>query len=194
MQTLVSWFSGGIVVLSLILAMIVGGDEETISLDKVPKPVLDAVKTRFEAATLTGASRETKDGKLLYEVTIKDEGRTIDVTLTPEGEIELLEKEIAFRDLGKVAARTLEIKYPKAVYKIVEEVFTVEKKEEKLAYYEVLLETAEQHALEVQVTTDGKIINEEKKDSQEDAEINSKENSEKNSDEDSEKRSEEEDD
>jgi len=44
------------------------------------------------------------------------------VSLTPEGKITTIEKEIAFKDLPKVVAATLETKYPKAKHKIVEEI------------------------------------------------------------------------
>ena len=48
----------------------------------------------------------------------------------------------------------------------------------------MLLETADEIFLEVQVTNDGKIINQEKKDSEEDSEKNSEEDSERDSEED----------
>jgi hypothetical protein len=139
------------------------GDEEKVDLDRVPKPVLEAVKARFKNARVTSASKEKEDGKVVYEITVKERDRNIDVTVTPEGEIVLLEKEIAAEDLPKAVAKTLEEKYPKAAYKIVEEVIKVQKKEEKLAYYEVLLVTAEKKQLEVQVSPEGKVIKEEKK-------------------------------
>jgi uncharacterized membrane protein YkoI len=139
------------------------GEDEKVDLDQVPKPVLQAVKARFKDARVTGVSKEKEDGKVVYEVTIKDRDRNIDVTVTPEGEIVLIEKEIAPGDLPKAVARTLEEKYPKATYKIVEEVIKVQKKVEKLAYYEVLLVTAEKKKLEVQVSAEGKVIKEEKK-------------------------------
>ena len=85
------------------------------------------------------------------------------MTLTPEGEILLIEKEITRKDLPKPVAKVLAGKYPKAVYKIVEEIFKVEKKRETLAYYEVLLATAGKQALEVQISAEGKILSEEKK-------------------------------
>ena len=80
------------------------------------------------------------------------------MTLTPEGEILLIEKTIPAKDLPKPVAKTLEEKYPKATYKIVEEIIKLQKKEEKLAYYEVLLVTAEKKKLEVEVSAEGKII------------------------------------
>jgi uncharacterized membrane protein YkoI len=134
------------------------GAEESVPLDKVPKPVLDAVKARFKDAKLTEASKETEDGKLVYEVTVNDKGQHIDVTLTPDGEIVLIEKTIAAKDLPKPVTKALEEKYAKATYKIVEEIIKVEKKEEKLAYYEVLLVTADKKKLEVEVSAEGKII------------------------------------
>jgi uncharacterized membrane protein YkoI len=139
-------------------------DEESVPLDKVPKAVLDAVKARFKEAEVTEAAKETEDGKLVYEVTVKEKGAKIDVTLTPEGEILVIERTIVAKDLPAAVTRALEDKYPKAKYKIVEEVIKVEKKQEKLAYYEVLLETADQKKREVEVTAEGKIIHEEKKD------------------------------
>jgi uncharacterized membrane protein YkoI len=167
MRRLITWLAGTVSAL-LLLAVVVRGDEEKVSLDKVPRPIMEAVKARFKDAAVTGASKETEDGKLVYEVTIKHKGQNIDVTLTPEGEVLMIEKEITAKDLPRAAARALEEKYPRATYKIVEEIVKVEKKVEKLAYYEVLLVTADKKTLEVQVTAEGKIVNEEKKGSEKD--------------------------
>ncbi len=145
----------------LIWASVAYTQEERVPLDKVPKPVMEAVKARFNDADVTGASKETEDGKLVYEVTIKLKGQNIDVTVTPQGETLVVEKEIATGDLPKAVTKVLEDKYPKATYKIVEEITKVEKNEEKLAFYEVLLVTAEENALEVEVTAEGRIVNEE---------------------------------
>ncbi|HEY2934323.1 MAG TPA: PepSY-like domain-containing protein [Acidobacteriota bacterium] len=149
--------------LFVILAVVVQAKEEKVGLAKVPKPVMEAVKVRFKDAHATGASKETEEGKLVYEVTIKHGGQNIDVTLTPEGQVLLIEKEITARDLPRAAAKVLEDKYPRATYKIVEEIIKVEKKHERLAYYEVLLATTKKKTLEVEVTAEGKIVKEEKK-------------------------------
>ena len=158
---------GSLAVLGLIVAVSVG-DEEKIPLAKLPDKVTAAVKAKFPDAELLGASTEKENGELVYEVSLKYKGHHYDVTLKPDGTITDIEKTIAAKDLPKAVAKALEDKYPKATYKIVEEIFKVEKKEEKLAYYEVLLVTAEKQALEVQVTAEGKIINEEKKGSDKD--------------------------
>ena len=166
MRRPITWLSAGMATVLLILVPVAHADEEKVALDKVPMPVREAVKVRFKDAKVTGAGKETEDGKLVYEITMKDKGRNIDVTLTPEGAIVLIEKEIARKDLPKPVAKALDEKYPNATYKIVEQVIKVENKEEKLAYYEVLLVTAQKQALEVQVAVDGKILKEEKKSSE----------------------------
>lgn len=146
------------------------GTEEKVVLDKVPKAVREGVKARFPDAKATDAAKEEEDGKVVYEVTIKNKEQRIDVTLTPEGEIVKIEKEIGKKDLPQTVSKVLEEKYPKATYKIVEEINKVEKKKETLEYYEVLLEKADKHRLEVQITAEGKIVNEENKDGEKDGE------------------------
>jgi uncharacterized membrane protein YkoI len=138
-------------------------DEEKVDLDKVPKAVTDAVKARFPDAEVKGASKETENGKTIYELEIKNKKDEIDVELTPDGDITSIEKEIDAKDLPKAVAKAVEDKYPKSELDEVEEVTKVEKKAEKLAFYEMLVKTADKKLVEVQVDPDGKILNEEKK-------------------------------
>lgn len=147
----------------VIFAQGILADEEKVSLDKVPKAVLEAVKLRFKDAKIIGAAKEIEDDKLVYEITIKQMGRNVDVTVTPAGAILMIEREIAARDLPRPVLKTLEEKYPKATYKLVEEIIKVDGKEEKLAYYEILLVTTQKRKLEVQLAPDGKIRNVEKR-------------------------------
>lgn len=162
-----NWLRAGIVTGVLVLAAFAQADEETVALDDVPAVVLDAVAARFKDATFIESNRETEDGAPVYEVAIDLGGQHVDVTLTPEGEIVLIETEIPAKDLTKAAAKSLAAKYPKATYKIVEEIVRVEKEKETLAFYEVLLVTADNRLIEAQVTAAGKIVNEEKKGSAE---------------------------
>ncbi len=61
--------------------------------------------------------------------------------------------------MPKAVAKTLEDKYPKATYKIIEEVT----KDDKIVHYEVELVTAEKKGYEVLVDPSGKIVKEEEK-------------------------------
>jgi len=135
----------------------VRADEEKIPLDKLPKPVVEAVKKRFPKAEMIEAAKETADGKTEYEVSIKDGGKKIDIMLAPDGTITVIEKEIAARDLPKAVQATLDKKYPKATYKKTEEVIKVKEGKETLDFYEVLLATADKKEVEVKVSADGKI-------------------------------------
>jgi len=159
MRRLLSWLGAAMGMLLLPVAAVC--TDEEIPLDKVPPPVMEAVKARFKDAQATGAAKEMDQGKLVYEVTLQLKGQKIDVILAPEGEILLIEKAIARKDLPTAVAKALDDKYPKATYKILEEVIKVEKKEEKLEYYEARLVTPERKDLEVKLTTDGRIVKEE---------------------------------
>ena len=94
---------------------------------------------------------------------LKQDGKKIDVTLTPEGVITTIEQQIDAKDLPKPVSEALEKKYPKATYKIVEAVYAVKDGKESLDFYEALLVTAEKKEIEVQVLADGKIKSEEEK-------------------------------
>src|SRR5262245_22868924 len=110
------WLPGVAAVTLLAVATLVLADEEKVPLDKVPKAVLDAVKAKFPGAELTDASKESEDGKTVYEVTVKNKGQNIDVTLSADGTIRLMEKTIAAKDLPKKVTTAVEAKYPKAKY------------------------------------------------------------------------------
>ena len=109
-----------------VLAAAARADEEKVPLDKAPKPVVEAAKKRFPKAEVKGVSKETDKDKTVYEVTLKQDGKNIDVTLTPEGTITLIEMEVAFKDLPKPVAETFSKKYPGAKYSIIESVTKVE--------------------------------------------------------------------
>lgn len=147
---------------ALVLAAPVRADdgEEKVPLDKLPKAVLAAAKKRFPKAEAKEASKEVADGKTVYEVTFKENGKNIDVSLTPEGTITMIEKEVAFKDLPKAVAATFDKKYPKATYGIIEEVTTVAGGKETVEYFEAHLTTADKKKLEAEVLADGKFKSE----------------------------------
>ena len=150
----------------LVLAVFSGiarSDESKVELGDVPKGGMEAVKAMFPGAEITGAAKETEDDKTVYEVTLKQKGRTIDVTVGLDGKIQVVEKEIADKDLPAAVKKALEAKYPKATYKIVEQVEAMKDGKLTLDFYETLLVTAKQEKIEVQVLPDGKIKAEEKK-------------------------------
>jgi len=110
-------------VLAVVVASSAGrADEEKVPLDKLPKAIVAAVKKRFAEGEMVSAEKETDKGKTVYEVALKHKGKKIEVSLTPEGTILEIEKEIAFDDLPKAVSDTVKTKYPKADIKLAEEV------------------------------------------------------------------------
>ncbi len=160
MRTLVIGTLGFVLValLGLTTAWADDDKEEKIPLDKLPRAVSDAVKARFDGAEVVSASKEKDNGKDVFEVAIKHKGSNIDVTLTPEGKIVSIEKEIAARDLPRAVSEALDAKYPKATIKKLEEVTDNDK-----VVYEALLVTAEQKMVEAVFDPSGKLVKEEKK-------------------------------
>jgi uncharacterized membrane protein YkoI len=133
---------------------------EKIKLDRVPKAVLDAVKTTFPDAKLTEAARETEGGDTFYELSFTYKDHRYDVECTPQGAFRKIEKQLAVKELPKEVAKVLEEKYPRAR---LNEILEVTKKD-KIEYYEVALVTADKNEVEVQVDPKGKVLKEEKKD------------------------------
>ena len=100
--------------MAVFLCVAAGARAGEVSVASVPKPVHDKVKARFKDATVAGAPREqTEEGQLVYEVNLKQHGRDIDVTLTPDGDMRLIEQEIARKDLPRAVAHILDKRYPK---------------------------------------------------------------------------------
>jgi uncharacterized membrane protein YkoI len=149
------------VVLCVLAGMTARADEEKegkVALDKVPQAVLKAVKDKFKGAELVSAATEKDEGKLIYEIVIKHEGHSIDVSVTPDGKIVSAEKTIAVKDLPKEVAEALDSKYARAKIKRVEEIAEGDK-----VSYEVLLVTADNQTVEVVFDPKGKVVKEEKK-------------------------------
>jgi hypothetical protein len=133
--------------------------EEKVPLDKLPKAVVEAVKAKFPKAELVSAEKENEDGKIVYEVAIKNEGSRIEVIVTPEGKILVVEKEIESKDVPQAVKEALKKKYPEATVKKIEEII----KNDKTEAYEFLLVTGKKKTVEVKFAPDGKFLEEEKK-------------------------------
>lgn len=132
-------------------------DEAALAPDKLPKAVVDALKSKFPKSELLRATQEDDDGEIEYEVTVKDGGQQIDVTLTATGKIEAIEKELAVGDLPKAVTAALEKKYPKATYQKIDAVFEIEDGKEELEFYEIEVVTAGKQELELKIGADGRI-------------------------------------
>ena len=131
--------------------------DEPVPLDKLPKPVVEALQLRFPKAKLAEASKSLDDGKAEFVVSLKENGKEIDVTLTAEGAITFIEKEIAERELPKAVAAAAFKKAPKAAHEGAWVGFAVKEGKEQVDHYRVELLTAAKRSLQLEIAPDGTI-------------------------------------
>ncbi len=67
----------------LAMAGVAGAEEEKISVKRLPKAVIKAVKARFPKAEIKEASEEEDDDETTYEVSLEFKGHAIDVRQLP---------------------------------------------------------------------------------------------------------------
>jgi hypothetical protein len=144
------------VVAACFVTAVVADDDKKVDLSKLPEKVVAAFKAKYPDAKVSKAGSEKEDGKTVYEIAFKFEGHKYEVTFEEDGAIVDIEKQINFKDLPEAVSRALEEKYPKADYKLIEEVT----KKDKVDSYEILLVTSEKKAFEVLVSPEGKITKE----------------------------------
>lgn len=135
--------------------------EESLAIPEVPEAVRGAVRSRFPGAPLLEASRETDEGRLLYEVSLKEKGRHVDVMVTPEGQIVLIEREIRVKEVPDAVRKAVLDAHPGARLRAGEEILEVRDGEEALAYYEVVATAPGKKSWEIKLTPAGRIVEEE---------------------------------
>jgi uncharacterized membrane protein YkoI len=135
--------------------------EEKISADKLPAKVAEAVKARFPGAEFTSITKETTDGKVVYDIELKHKGRKYEMDIQEDGTVLEVEKEVDLKDVPDAIKKAVEAKFPKSTIKEVMEVNLVKDKVEKPDHYEVVLETADKKTIEITVSLDGKKVNQE---------------------------------
>ncbi len=138
--------------------VMVRAEEEKVPLDKLPVAVAKAINAKYPKAKMVSAEAGDEDGKKQFEVEIKDGEQDLEITVSPDGKILVVERVVPVKDLPKVVEDALEAKYPKATIKKVEEV----SKEDKVASYEITIVTADKKEVEAEFDVQGKFIAEEK--------------------------------
>lgn len=95
--------------------------------------------------------KDEDDSEVIYEVTLSEKGKTIDVTVDEEGDIEEVERSIELKELPRLVADALARKFPKSTLKSAEAIYEVEDGEMEFEGYEVILETADKKEIEADV-------------------------------------------
>jgi uncharacterized membrane protein YkoI len=160
MRKVLRCVAAGVLAGLFLLAAAVRADDkaEKIPLDKVPKAIMDAIKGRFPGAEISSVEKEKEDGKIVYDIELKHQGRKYEMDIAEDGTILGIEKEVPAKDVPEAVTKAVLAKYPKATIKEVMEVNKVKGKQETPDHYEVTLTTGDKKSVEVKVSLDGKII------------------------------------
>ena len=137
--------------------------EVAIKLDQVPKAVMDAATAKFPGAKFRGASKETEDGKTVFELELTHEHHNMDVTFQENGTLVLVETQLAENEVPAAAMKAVQDRYPGAKIDLVESVKKGPELKKAVDYYEFHLTTSDKKSAEVEVDGTGKIQKTEEK-------------------------------
>jgi uncharacterized membrane protein YkoI len=132
---------------------------EKLSPDKLPPAIVSAIKGRFPKAEVTSAEKEVENGKVVFDIELKESGRKYEMDILEDGTIIEVEKEVFAQDVPAAITKAVKDKYPTAAVKEVMEVNKVMDKKETPDHYEVTIEV-DGKKKEVEVSLDGKTVKE----------------------------------
>src|SRR5437899_11976981 len=141
----------------LVLAVAATQAEDKVDPDKIPKVVMDTLKSKFPKPEITKCTKEKEGGAVVYDIEFKQDGRKCEADIKEDGTMLNFEKEIALKDLPEAITKAVEKKYPKSTLKEAMEVTEIKDKKEVMDGYEINLQTADKKDVEVVVSPDGKI-------------------------------------
>ncbi|OWK35065.1 hypothetical protein FRUB_09907 [Fimbriiglobus ruber] len=141
------------------------GDEKAeavvinLALKQVPGNVMSIVRNEFPGGKPSAAYRVTEaDGTVHYTVTLTVKKTDYEITVSPDGVVLEMAKEIEFKNLPAAAKRLFAEKYPKSKVKEVAELTEPGVSGKK---YHIEFEMNDGTPMEVVFDADGKLISEE---------------------------------
>lgn len=130
--------------------------ERTIAKNDLPAAVQKTAEQQSAGSTVISYSKDREDGKLEYEVQMKVNGHSKDVTIAPDGRLLEIEEEVAKSDLSPEVAAALDRRAGNGKITKVEAMT----KNGKLVAYEAQVVTGGKHS-EVQVGPKGQMLSHE---------------------------------
>src|SRR5262245_45075780 len=125
------WVTAGVVAVTMLspnLSISAPPKEPPKDLDKIPKTVMETLKAKFPNAKIEKWTKETEDGKVIYDIEFKNDGKKAEIDIFEDGSIQNFEKEFDATELPKAVIETVEKKFPKAKMKEVMEITEVKEK------------------------------------------------------------------
>src|SRR5438874_9016882 len=100
----------------------VRAQEETVPPDKIPKAVMNALRTKFPKAKIDKCTKAKEGNDIVYDIEFKQEGRKCEADIKEDGTFINYEKEIPVKDLPAAVKKAVTKRYPKATLKQVMEI------------------------------------------------------------------------
>ena len=103
-------FMTSLTVISTAVLMItsVVASERTVAMKDLPGPVQEAVREHTQGLTVTGLSVETEDGKTLYEVETRADGKSRDILFDATGKVVADEQQVTLAGIPQAARTAIE--------------------------------------------------------------------------------------
>ncbi len=133
-------------------------DDDEVKIDpaSAPAAVTAAIKPLLGGATIKAMTKETDDGRVVYEAEYDVDGKENSIEVSADGKVLEIEKGIAISSLPTEVQNAVKQKFPNGTIKVAE---TVEKKSDATAkpYFEVKVQDAgKMHELKLDST--GKVL------------------------------------
>jgi hypothetical protein len=151
------WVSGALVAAVVVLIGALARGDDPKDLDKIPKAVMNTLKAKFPRAKISKWTKETEDGKIVYDIEFRQHGRKAEADIAEDGTLLNFEKEFDAKNLPRAVTAAVEKKYPGSKIKEVMELTDIKDKKEVDGGFEIVLETADKKKVEVTIAKDGKI-------------------------------------
>ena len=138
----------------------ISATEKELPKKEVPQAVREAFQKAYPGAKGAKYSKESEDGKTLYEVEFKEKGKEIEAVYKADGSLYETEEEIDIRDLPEQIVQAIKKAHPEAVLKEAEKITGSDGKPRG---YEVEVKVGKKE-LELELTADGNIVKTEEED------------------------------
>ena len=125
---------------------------------KVPPNVLSALTAKFPQAKIEKWTRETEEGKAVYDIEFTQAGKKFEADIFADGAIHNWEQEVAAGDLPAAVVQTVARQFPNAAMKEIMAVTAMTNGNEKLEGYEIVVQRPHKRDVEMTVAPDGKIL------------------------------------
>ena len=150
-------------VLAGVFALLLGiagvrAQEVPVAPDKIPAPVMTALRARFPDAKIDKCVREQEGKDTVYDIEFVQNGRKGEADITAKGVYINFENAITVDSLPKPVRDAIDKSYRGATVVEAMEETEVKGKNEKISAYEVVLKTAAGKQIEVRLSPGCKVL------------------------------------